>query len=123
MASHATISDLRDDVDADVLAGQSDGELARLIRRASAVVDGEITEEPEPSVLADLDALRRATILTVEHRLTVGESASIAGGRVSIGHVTVEADTASGGAAGALPRSALKVLRAAGLIRSAVSAL
>lgn len=124
MASHATIADLRADVDAELLADHSDGELARLIRRASADVDDTVTEEPEPSVLADLDALRRATILTVEHRLTIGESAAITGGRVSIGHVTIDNDsTASGGLGGSLPRSALTVLRSAGLIQSAVSAL
>ncbi len=120
--AHATPADLAAYVDPDLLADQTTANLTRLLGRASAAVDDLITEEPEPSVLADLDALRRATLLTVEHVLTVGEAATVTGGGISIGHVSITADATTGGrmSNSALPDSAVRVLRAAGLIQPAI---
>lgn len=126
MASHATAAELRAYAVTDLTADQPDAELTRLLSRASDNVDDAITEEPDLGSPAEVAALNRATMLTAESLLAVGEEATLTGQSISIGHVSIGAPTTTGGSGGSrarIPDSAVQVLRSAGLIRAGVSAL
>ncbi len=123
MASYATAADLRGYASPDLTADQTDADLDRLLTRASEDVDDAVTEEPDLGSPAEVAALRRATMLTAESRLAVGEEASLTGAAISIGHVSIGAGATAGSSATApLPSAAARVLHRAGLIRNTVVA-
>lgn len=123
MSAHATAAELRAYSPADLTADLLDAELTRILDRASDDVDQAITEEPDLGAPLEVAALNRATMLTAEAILAVGEEAALIGGDVTIGHVQYTMTAGAGGMTRPpVPPSALRVLQHAGLIRNNVVA-
>lgn len=124
-----TAAELRDWMDPTLrYAVEDDPEADRLILRATSLVLDACTAVPDRTKYRQREAVQEAIKLTVEQRVVVGVTGSVAGaGRITIGQVSYGGGT-SGSSQQAdapppdVPAAALYKLRAAGLISTAVVA-